>query len=140
MPLPVVFQVGTKPKVVITRLTVFMSLSKYTAPRIASTVADIVIRETTPRDDGLWMTKATRPVARPILSRLGLPATCCRIWSKRTGWKSAYKPKGSYLVWLLSPRASSPSCHASASARSRTLSPRTAKRLFPSTSLRLPMT
>lgn len=38
-------QTGTKPKVVITRLTVSMSLSRYTAPSTASRVALVVTAE-----------------------------------------------------------------------------------------------
>ena len=72
-------QVATKPKVFNTRLTVFMLLSKYTAPRTALTVAVTAGRRTTPKVEGLPLMKATRPVVRPMLIKLTLQPTCCMI-------------------------------------------------------------
>lgn len=55
-------QTGTKPKVVITRLTVSMSLSRYTAPSTASRVALVVTAEAILPCDGFLLIKASRPV------------------------------------------------------------------------------
>lgn len=55
-------QVGTRPKTAITLLTASMSLSRYTAPMIASKVALAVLGATTPAVDTFVFTKAASPI------------------------------------------------------------------------------
>lgn len=77
--------VGTNPIVRTTCLTATMLPSKYTAPRMASIVAAIVLHGTgRPRMLSGTLTYSSRPKAFPALSRFSLVATSLMIVSARS--------------------------------------------------------